>query len=84
MYILFFIFLVFNRARISFWYPMTKLTLLFSLQLADDGNLDGEYIRLCERVKNAIFAISANVASIQRMVSHLGTPRDTHDMRSKL
>lgn len=50
------------------------------------GGGDGiaQYMKLCERVKSTIFGISANIASIQRMVSQIGTVKDTHDMRNKL
>ncbi|TPX64352.1 hypothetical protein SpCBS45565_g05956 [Spizellomyces sp. 'palustris'] len=37
-----------------------------------------------DRASHTIFTISNNVATIQKLVSQFGTPKDTHDMRTRL
>eukprot|EP00052_Salpingoeca_macrocollata_P013770 m.107552 g.107552 ORF g.107552 m.107552 type:complete len:919 (+) comp19050_c3_seq2:718-3474(+) len=45
---------------------------------------DSEYIRLDQEITTNIFTITGNVNTMQRMVSMLGTQRDTPELRHKL
>jgi len=45
---------------------------------------DREYKALSSSISQQVFSITNNVASINKMVSHLGTIKDTPDLRTKL
>ncbi|CAG8578303.1 7968_t:CDS:2 [Paraglomus brasilianum] len=45
---------------------------------------DREYKALSSSISQQVFSITNNVASINKMVSHLGTIKDTPDLRAKL
>ncbi|CAG8501638.1 10661_t:CDS:2 [Paraglomus occultum] len=45
---------------------------------------DREYKALSSSISQQVFSITNNVASINKMVSHLGTIKDTTDLRTKL
>eukprot|EP00158_Paraphelidium_tribonemae_P007751 Partr_v1_DN28350_c1_g1_i6_m79285 putative SYNtaxin len=48
------------------------------------SSADDKYRSLCNGMKNDIFAISANITSMQKLISIFGTRKDTHEMREKL
>ncbi|GBC07541.1 hypothetical protein RclHR1_07520005 [Rhizophagus clarus] len=52
-----------------------------SLSISDD---DIRYKNLSKNISQQVFNITSNVANIQRLVSHLGTTKDTPELRTKL
>eukprot|EP00158_Paraphelidium_tribonemae_P007750 Partr_v1_DN28350_c1_g1_i4_m79271 putative SYNtaxin len=48
------------------------------------SSADDKYRSLCNGMKNDIFAISANITSMQKLIANFGTRKDTHEMREKL
>jgi len=47
-------------------------------------NGDQEYIRLSQQIVSSIQKISNQVSSIQKFTGHLGTQKDTEDLRERL
>eukprot|EP01137_Pigoraptor_chileana_P001311 Opistho-2@38766 len=55
-----------------------------ALALNPVSSSDSDYNRAFDRITKTIFEVSNNVASIQRLVGALGTPKDTEENRRKL
>ncbi|KAJ1550618.1 SNAP receptor, partial [Nowakowskiella sp. JEL0078] len=53
-----------------------------SYQIEMDSNR--AYLKLWDRASHSVFMISNNVASIQKLVGHFGTTKDTPEMRIRL
>ncbi|KAJ3112216.1 SNAP receptor [Phlyctochytrium bullatum] len=62
--------------------PALALSTSSSESSADQAGDDSR--KIWDRASHAIFMISNNVASIQKLVMQLGTPKDTADMRQRL
>jgi len=58
-----------------------KVKLYFCFPFIED---DIRYKNLSKSISQQVFNITSSVANIQRLVSHLGTTKDTPELRAKL
>ena len=51
---------------------------------SESQSFQQQYRKHSDSIRNDIYAISANLASLQKTVALFGTPKDTHSMRDRL